>query len=532
MASPLGLAAIILVGLSAQFPNPGNFLQLDFAQGPSGGFGGVRPILLMGNKTTAGSATNDTVIYGPDTPVTCQNETDVINLFGSGSQLHRMFLKASKVNPGATYYFLAISPSSGAAATATMTIASTATSNGTHRFWCVDEFVDTSITIGDTPTVIAGNIVASINNKTRWPVTATNSVGVVTVTAKNLGPEGNWIRVQALILQPTSQITTTTTLTANGFMSGGTTADVNTTALTTIVGSRYYHIALNDSDATNIGRAVTQANSQAAALTGIRQRVFAGGMDTLSNSITIATSLNAPRSEFIWGPALDYTPCELAAYHAALYHLMEQGSPYGVAKKNFSNFPNDVQSQALWTLKPGRNGVAGAPTSAQITSALNNGLTPLTMLNAPGGGQAQLVKRITTRSLNGAVQDYRVRDAHKVSIPDFWCDDWQSILANQFGGKDLLADPVPGGKAPPATATTPGAIKAAAQGLVLNYDNAGQWSYPPGVPALPTQTEGEVINTLMIWQKETNPPTRVSGLVQLSPCDILDQTATLVQQVG
>lgn len=521
-------ASIILVGLGANNPNPGFYLELDFAQGPAGGFGGQRTILLMGNRTTAGTATVDTVVYGPDTQTPCQNESDVIALFGAGSQLHRMFRRATKVNPGATYYLLAITESAGAAATATLTLTNAATSNGNLRFWCVDDFIDTAITSGDSVTTIATNVANSINSQTNWPITASPSVGVITITAKQKGPEGNWIRVQSLISPATATIATTTSLTANTYMSGGTTADVNTTALSTILGSRYYHIALGDSDATNVGRAVTQVNLQATATTGIRQRVFAGEVDTLANSITTATGLNAARTELPWGPALDYPPSELAAYFSALYHLLEQGSQYGVARKNFSLFPSQPNDAAYWQLKAGRNGVSGAPTTSQITSALNNGLTPLTVLP---GGQAQLVKRVTTRSLNGSVSDFRVRDAHKVSVPDFWCDDWQATLGQQFGGKDLLADPVQGQPPPPSTAVTPAAIKGAAAGLITNYGNAGQWSYPAGIPALPGETAADVLNRIMIWQAETNPPTRVSGLVQLSVVQILDQVATLAQQI-
>ena len=187
-------ASIVLVGIGASLPNPGNYLELDFAQGPAGGFGQVRSILLMGNKTTSGTATNDTVVYGPDTQIPCQSEADVITLFGAGSQLHRMFRRATKVNPTATYYLLAIAPSAGAAATASLVLTNAATSNGNLRFWCVDEFVDTAITSGDSITTIGANLATSINSQTSWPITASNGAGTVTITAKNLGPEGNWIR--------------------------------------------------------------------------------------------------------------------------------------------------------------------------------------------------------------------------------------------------------------------------------------------------------------------------------------------------
>lgn len=523
------LASIILTGLSANFPNPGVFFQLDFAQGPVSGAGAPRSALLMGNKTAAGTATNDTVVYGPDTQTPCQTENDVIGLFGTGSQLHRMYLRFTAVNPTIQLYLLAVSPSAGAAATVTETIGTTATSNGNHRTWCVDQFVDTPITNGDTPTIIAGNIVASVNSQTRWPVTASNVAGVITYTAKNLGPEGNWIRMQALITPTTATIGTTTSLTANTFASGGTTADVNTTALSTILPSRYYYIVVADSDATNIGRVVTQVNTQAQPINGIRQRVFAGSMDTLANTITVTTGLNAPRCEITWGNSTDWTPLELAANSAAIYSLLEAGAAFGVARKNFSLFPSTQPDTSIWFVKAGRNGVGGAPTIAQITSALNNGITPITVLQ---NGQAQHVKRCTTRSLNGATADFRIRDPHKVTVCDFWGDDAVALTQLQFGGRDLLPDPAQGQPPPPPIAVTPGIWGGALKGLVKAYGNAGQWDTPGGQPLPNGQDAADYINSRAIIQRETNPTTRLSALFQLTPVSLADQYCILAQQTG
>lgn len=523
------LASIILVGLGAGYPNPGVFFQLDFAQGPVSGSGSPRYALILGNKTTAGTATNDTVVYGPDTQTTCQTENDVIGLFGTGSQLHRAYLRFTAVNPSIALYFVAVAPSAGAAATATMTIATTATSNGNLRFWCGDQFVDTSISSGDTPTTIAANAVTSINSQTRWPVTAAPAAGVVTITAKNLGPEGNWIRVQSLITPTTATIGTTTSLTANAFMTGGTTADVNTNALATVLPSRYYYVVSCDSDATNVGRLVTQVTAQAQPTVGIRQRVFFGSMDTLANTITVATGINSPRAECVWANATDLTPLEAAANNAALYSLLEAGASVGVNRKNFSLFPSNVNDANVWQVKPGRNGVGGAPTTVQITSALNNGITPLTMLP---NGATQLVKRVTTRSLNGATADYRIRDAHKVSVCDFWGDDAVALLQLQFGGRDLLPDPQQGQPPPPPIAVTPGILGGALKGLVKTYGNAGQWDTPGGQPLPNGIDAADYINSRAIVQRETNPTTRISALFQLTPVSILDQVALLAQQTG
>ena len=531
-------ASIVLAGLAANYPNPGQFLELDFAQGPVAGSGSLRTAIIIGNKTTAGAATNDTVVYGPDTQTPVQNENDIITYFGAGSQIHRAYLRFTAINKLTSLYYIAVSPSAGAAATLTETLTNAATANGNHRLWIGDQFVDTAINSGDSVTTQATNIVASVNGQTRWAVTASNIAGVITYTAKNLGPEGNWIRGQALI-STSGTIATTTSLTANTFFSGGTTADVNTTALATILPAKYYYIILCDSDATNVGRVVTQVTSQAQPTTGIRQRVVFGSMDTLANTITVATGINSPRAECVWGNSTDLTPLELAANNAALYALLEAGAPIGVARKNFSQFPSSTTDQGLWLPQQvggtnisgtgGRNGVGGAPTVAQVTSALNNGITPITVLP---NGAAQLVKRCTTKSVTGSQQDYRIRDAHKVTVCDYWGDDAIARTQLQFGGKDILPNQTQGQPPLPAVATTPQLWGNMLKGLTIEYGNAGQWSFPPGVPQVPGSTPADLINSAAIIQQETNPSTRMSALFQLSPVSIFDQAAVLAQQIA
>jgi phage tail sheath gpL-like len=525
-------SSIVLVGLGASFPNPGVYIELDFAKGPIAGNGAPRSVLLMGNMTTSGTATADTVVYGNNTAVPCQTENDVINLFGAGSQLHRMFLRfiaAAGANNTTPLFFLAVTASGGTAASATETITTTAASVGNHRTWCVDQFVDTPINSADTVTAIAANVVSSVNSQTRWPVTAAAVAGVITYTAKIKGPEGNWIRMQAAI-QSSGSIATTTSLTANTFLSSGATADVNTTALGTIVGARYYYIVVGDSDATNVGRVVTQVTSQATPTTGIRQRVIYGSMDTLANAITNATGINNPRAELIWGNSTDCTPSELAAGMAGIFATLEQGSAYGVARKNYSLFPTSPTDQAYWPFVAGRAGVGGAPTQANITSALNNGISPITVLPT---GTAQFVKRCTTYSLNGSVSDYRIRDAHKVSVCDYCCDEIQAMTQLQYGGRDLLPDPVLGQPPPGPQAITPRLWGNSIKNVINNFGSANQWTYPAGVTPLPTQSPADVINASMVGpQIETNPTNRMSVALGLSPVAIFDQAAVLASQVA
>ena len=119
--------SIVLTGLSANDPVPGAYLEINFAQGEAAGSNSPIEVLLMGNRTSAGAATVDTVIYGPDSLVPLQTEANVISLFGTGSELHRMFKAFTKINSGnTTVRAIAVTESGGAQATGTITYATNA----------------------------------------------------------------------------------------------------------------------------------------------------------------------------------------------------------------------------------------------------------------------------------------------------------------------------------------------------------------------------------------------------------------------
>ena len=71
-------ASIVLTGLGSDYPIPGTYVEINFAQGPAAGSGGPYTALIIANKLSTGSATADTVVYGPDTAIPCQRESDII----------------------------------------------------------------------------------------------------------------------------------------------------------------------------------------------------------------------------------------------------------------------------------------------------------------------------------------------------------------------------------------------------------------------------------------------------------------------
>ena len=518
-------ASINLQGLAMSNPTPLFALEIDFAVGQPSGVGVQRPMLLMGNMTTAGSATPDTVLYGPDTPVTCQTESDVVTLFGYGSELHRMYRRVVKIQQVVSVYLIAVTASSGNAATIVFTLATVPTAAGNLRLWIDDEFVDTGFATGATLASITAAAVTNANSKLYWATTAsqttvTSSNDSVTFTAKIKGPRGNWHRGMALItfgggLSGALTVTNTT----DAAFTGGTTADSNTTALTTINPKRYYYVCSAAEDATQFGALCTQLTAQALPLSGIRQRAFAGSSDTLSNATTVATGINNARADILWLYTSPIVPSELGAIAAAVYAQGENSGSTPRCNYNFyGNGANDV-----WPVVQSRV-AANVPTAIGITSCLMNGLTPVGVnLN----GTTYLVKAITTRSLNGSNNDYRIRDHHKVTICDFFGDDLLAKFQANFQGKTLINDPPKGTANPPAggQSTSPGRIFDAVKDLVTDYGES-----PAGSNLLVNTAQ---ILAATIVQRGSPPTTTTSASSsRCRPWTRWIKIATLIDQVA
>jgi phage tail sheath gpL-like len=508
---------IVLAGIAANDPTPNPaYIEVNFAQGDSGGDSSEYEILLIGNKTSDGSATVDTVVYGPDSLVPMQTEADVIALFGTGSELHRMWRRVNKINKTTTVRAIAVTESAGTQASGTIVLATAATGNGSIRVWIGDEFVDTSVASGDAVDTIGAAIAANINTKTHWPVTAAYNSGTdtVTITARQKGPRGNDIRFQAAKIG-----TIGTTLTGGATdtaLSGGATADSNAAALASILPDRYFYLVSAADDATQLGALVTQVNTQALAATGIRQGVFAGFTGTLANGITLATGRNAARAEITWQKNSDWTPAELAANAAAIYALLEvKPKP----RTNFCNFGTRAADQPYWVV-PAPRDASAHPTAADIKSALNNGLCPIAVVKK--NGATKLVNRITTRSLNGSQQDYRIRPAHKRTICDFFADDLGAVITTRFGDKKI-GDDVPQGSPPLGSDfVTPDRMRGAVVGVINTYNANGNWD-PLGAIRMKANLE---------VQRQVSNPARMGVRINAEPVENFEQGLFQIQQVA
>jgi phage tail sheath gpL-like len=276
-----------LTGVGSTWYVPQTLIEVKFAQGTVLGDPTTKNILLIGPKTSSGSATTAQV-YGPDT---LTSEADVVSYFGAGSPVHRMWRRITDVCKTAPIYAIAPAESSGTAASTTVVFATTATANGVISYTIGGETMFVPITTGDTATVIGAAFAAEINRRTWLPVTASNSTGTVTLTNKLKGTNGNWVRHRGSIVQTSGTIATTITLAA-AVPSNGATDETYTLSLAAILAEKYDYIvpginptAMTDDVPPNfkgdarMAALSAQIQTQKLPTSGIRQQIITATAD-------------------------------------------------------------------------------------------------------------------------------------------------------------------------------------------------------------------------------------------------------------
>lgn len=508
------MAEITLTGLASNDPIPGVYIETNFAAGPVAGDSSPLTMLVFANKLPSGSGIANTEVYGPGTKHPLQREADMIALAGAGSEAHRMFRRITRVNTQTTVNWVFVAESAGDAATGTIAVTGPATKRGSLRVWVQDEFVDVPFALAATATQIGDAIVAAVAGMPHWAVVATNATGTVTLAAKQKGPRGNFIRYAANVTAGEGVAVTPSVDTA---LSGGATSDTNATAINTVKARADYYLVSSAGDATQLAALMTYVDTQALPTNGNRKRIIAATVDTLANANALASGLNAARAEIYWQYKSLWTPAELAAHHAAIVALGELNT--SSPRTNYCGYGNDAATQALYPVPAPRDESAWPDRDTDIKIALNNGLSPVAVGAA---NRCYLVDRITTRSLSGAVQDYRVRDAHKVTICDLFARDLAAKTALQHSGKRIKDDAKPGEKPsiPGPQVITPTLWRGTILGLIDAYDSNDL-----------LQNVAETKAELLV-QRESNPSTRMTARIPLAPIDNAKQFAAAIDQVA
>lgn len=428
--------SLAVTGVPSSWRAPITAAELLFGQGASTASASRRYAMYCGPKTSAGSATVNLVYQ-------IRDELDARTLFGAGSPLHRQLKRHLESNKRGPLYAVCYAASSGAgsaSATGTFTVTiSTITSSGILTFSVCEEEMSVGFNTSSTTTTIGDAIAAKINSAVWLPVTAGNSGGVVTLTAKIAGASQNAIYRLRIDVDPGKGVTVAKSAATVGVSTGvagadGATAeDTNLIAALAVVDNvRYYYMGVSTFSATHLGRLKTHLANKSLPMPGLRSRGFAGAVGTLSATSTIATGLNYERVELAWQENSDSDPATLAANNLAIHQLEEEQEPDNGA------FNFDGYSEPFWLVKRSFD-TADWPSPDDLNDAVTDGITPIQSKEIG----SYLVMSVNTRSKDstGALDDFRASETHRVSCLDWFMDTVITQHQQTFKGWRIQEDP-------------------------------------------------------------------------------------------
>jgi phage tail sheath gpL-like len=147
-------------------------------------------VLLIGQYNSGQSPTDNQ-------PQLLQSVADAQNRYGRGSML--AVLADAAFRSGAIGYEAWALPvaddGSAVAASGEIAVSNSASADGTVHLTVAGVEVDVAVSSGDDADTVGGAIADAINAESDLPVTASNSTGTVTVTARNGGEAGNQIQM-------------------------------------------------------------------------------------------------------------------------------------------------------------------------------------------------------------------------------------------------------------------------------------------------------------------------------------------------
>lgn len=384
MASP----NIAFDNIPASIRKPGKYFEFNTKLAVRTLPGNLQRTLIVGQRIAAGTVAAGVV-------VDIFSDSEAATYFGQGSQLHLMCRAAIKANPYLALQAIAMDDAgAGVLASSTVTLTGPATKAGVLTVKVAGKPVQIAIAATDTATAIGAALAAQVALQPDLPVTAAANAGVVTLTAKNKGAQGNNINIEA----ETTAAGTTVAVVA---MASGATDPTLATALATVFGAGHNIIISAYNDQTNLTALRTHLDSVSGPL---EQRGCIGihaHTGTLANATTLAGTINGGR---ISAPnfKVPEQPCELAAAYGAVVASEEDPArPLNLLELKGITAPQ----------------IADRLGRVEQENALYNGVTPL---EVGPGEKVQIVRAITTYILDPqGIPDISLLDLTTIRTLDY-----------------------------------------------------------------------------------------------------------------
>jgi len=204
--------------------------------------------LLIGGMLSSGTAT-------AGIPERVSSANTVGELAGKGSLLHAMMTAYLANDTAAEIWILPLEEDAGSMvrATGTIKVASAPTDTGVISLYIAGIRIQLTVVATDTVAGIATSLAAAINAKTSLPVTASAATDTITLTAKNLGSQGNSVDIRLNFLgTPSGEATPAGLDLTITPMAGGTGAPDITAALANLQDRTFDFIVSAYDDTTSI----------------------------------------------------------------------------------------------------------------------------------------------------------------------------------------------------------------------------------------------------------------------------------------
>ena len=446
-------------GVPAAYKYPAVLLALALGANAASIGGQPLKILVVGNKSAAGSMTPDTQVYKP------VSVDDAIAAAGTGSELALMATEALSV-PGATVHMLANTEAAGTKAAATLVVVTPATGTGNFYLWIHGVLITTSVATGDSVATISQNIQNQIAAKTAL-LGVTSSVvtgtGTITITWRHNGTRGNACTLRKAV---DPSVTGTTFNLSGATLATGSGTDSLTAAIATMANGIYHRIAVAQSDSANLILLKAHLGTMGGPLVGRREQAVFCTTASLGTATTLVqSSLNEPLMQALWHPSGEDIPGVVAAGWAATRAVAEAANP----AVNLSSWnPSVVNASAFCNPQSDPSLYLGNSSAA---SALDVGLTPI---QVAADGTTFVVRSITTHSQDASGNpDWRVLDTVNVTVPQRWADDLSLLIPTEFEGKNLVDDPLDSDDELPPTVTTPSVVRGFCVGHAQAWEKLG-----------------------------------------------------------
>ena len=383
---------------------PGVQVETDWTGGRTGLGVDEKKLLLLGHKTSAGSAA-----LGAVQSIT--SRAQAILLFGAGSDLACMCETALSIAPMSPIFAVAYAEGTTAATGTVAFTGTSATAPGAAVITIGGRRFQVGIAKTDTPTIIGAALVALITAHPNCPVTAVNTTGSVALTHSTKGTHGNSVLTSGTCTAP--GITLTITQLANGATDG-----TPATTLAGVEGDRYHLVAHNLQDIVTVPLLVTDREKQSGVAVQKWGMGIVGCTGTRGTAETLqgTSGVHSYRLQLVWLNGCQRPCYELAAAFAAL--RATKAANVSLDDLTLAGFAPAL-NETLW------------PNAAEIEAALRSGLTPLRPLR---DGTVQVVRSIVAQTQ--ASSPYLI-DHMPIEISDYADENLIRTLTLRAKGKRL-----------------------------------------------------------------------------------------------